>query len=555
MKIFGNAKAEWLVLVFVLFLLYAPFIDKAFHMDDTTFIDFARMIDWNPLHAVPSDYAYKGRIISKFLPYEATHPLLIPYLLKAAISALGEREIPLHLVFLVFSIVSLLALKKINSVFFHADTGGTVLIFFMSAPAFVVNSHNLMTDVPTLSCVLLALVFYIQSVEKYPVLYLVAGSGSLLAAIFISYQALAFIPVIGLYAVLKKRLSSSFFVGLLIPFIVLIIWLAAVYSTHGVLPLLKSKIASSGIDLGSEIRRGFVPSIFWGKVASIFVNIGASMIFVVFFYHIMTRSIIRLLGGLVLLTIVFFLLLSNHITYAFHERLLLSIFLAFFLLSMEIVIRESLSNANRDDRLIIIFMLVWSASVILYNIILLPFGSARYLLPALPPLIMLCVNFALRASNAAARPYAAYVIMIISFLFGFASAGSDYSYANVYRHFSREVKIFALTKPRDADVWYIGEWGMRHYLQREGFRYLLSSSEQPKKGDYVITAEMPGIWNPSPGTVQRLRLYAERRYDLIIPLRLFNLRSHAGFYAHHWGLLPFSFSLAPQEVFYIWEVY
>jgi len=95
---------------------------------------------------------------------------------------------------------------------------------------------------------------------------------------------------------------------------------------------------------------------------------------------------------------------------------------------------------------------------------------------------------------------------------------------------------------------------MRHYMDRSGARYLLRASEDPRKGDFVIIPDMPRFWVPSPQVQQRLALYATREYNSAIPLRLFSRRAHAGFYAHHWGLMPFSVAAVPHESFQIWEV-
>ena len=51
-------------------LLFLPFVDKAFHMDDRAFLWTAHQMRPNPLLAVPAPLTYMGRLIPSFLPYE-----------------------------------------------------------------------------------------------------------------------------------------------------------------------------------------------------------------------------------------------------------------------------------------------------------------------------------------------------------------------------------------------------------------------------------------------------------------------------------------------------
>ena len=104
-----------LMLVLLVFAgLFLPFVNKAFHIDDVAFINVSRSFDWNPLIAILGEANYQGKILPEILPYELTHPLLIPYLLKIGIALFGVNEPPLHLMFLVFPALSLWFLSWIS---------------------------------------------------------------------------------------------------------------------------------------------------------------------------------------------------------------------------------------------------------------------------------------------------------------------------------------------------------------------------------------------------------------------------------------------------------
>jgi len=199
-------------------------------------------------------------------------------------------------------------------------------------------------------------------------------------------------------------------------------------------------------------------------------------------------------------------------------------------------------------------LLFWAFIVIVYNIVVLPFGAARYMLPALPPMLLILVNAKPGLGSESVVLKTTGVILACALVFGWMSSYSDYRYAQTYQDFAQEAKIFRSESAGTGTVWYIGRWGMQYYMEKEGFPMLSADSHELKKGDFLIVPEMPRFWQPSPDVLKRLKTYATREFVSPVPLRLFNRRSNAGFYEHQWGLLPFSFSRAPDEYFQIVEV-
>jgi len=207
-------------------------------------------------------------------------------------------------------------------------------------------------------------------------------------------------------------------------------------------------------------------------------------------------------------------------------------------------------GAGRRDRATL-FLLGWIAAALLYNLSLMPFGSARYLLPALPPLLMLlCIAL----GRAPAPPRALLPAALgLAVCFGGFAAVSDYRLANHYRAFAGEVEG-RLAARSEGRTWFIVEWGMRHYLEQASASYLPARSNRPEPGDLVIVPEMPRFWAPSPPLQARLEPRRSRPFDSDLPVKLFHRRSGAGFYCHLWGLLPFSISEEEDETFTIFLV-
>lgn len=545
-----------IVAVGLLLLLFLPFVDKAIHIDDIAFLRITDLFGWNPLQAVPQDSFYQGRIENTLLPYELTHPLLIPYLLKLLQRLFGTNETSLHLVFLVFPFLALRSLAKLDA----AISGGEhrqqwlVLVLFGSLPAFVVNGQNLMTDVPTLAFLLAGTAAVAQSANGLGTGTLWRAVFWLSCALFTSYQSVVYLPVLAGFVLLSgaKRQQVTRAACLLLPLLVLLVWLLLVYTQHGIFPLLKSQAHAS---IGGEVSRGLQPSMLWSKLVYVCSMTGASLLFVLPFCFL-DRSPPNRLRSFVLIEVmtgIFCLLPLSDVGSGWGQRLALAFFSAVGLFGLGLaslqIGRWSHSNATRP---MAILCGGWLAMTLLVNVCALPFGSARYLLPLFPILILVLLRGRPLPQGSFLRPVS--ILTSCAILWGGANAWSDYNYAGVYRSMAGEVEQLQRSLGAGQRVWYIGEWGMRHYFDRARASYLPANSTEPKAGDYLIIPEMPRFWAPSPALQPRLSVFASREWTSPLPLRLFNRRSGAGFYAHHWGMLPFALSNEPDEVFSIMQV-
>jgi 4-amino-4-deoxy-L-arabinose transferase-like glycosyltransferase len=549
----GTTGKAWILFALVFCVLYLPFIDKAFHIDDVDFIHFSEMIGWNPLDATPADFVVDGKLLKDSLPqYEMTHPLLVPYVIKIVSALFGQNEIMLHLSFLFFPLLSLASLLILCRVLFPDSKVSWHLaaLFLCSLPAFLVNSQNVMADVPTLSFLLLSIACYSLSIEKDSTSIAYLGGISLCAATFTSYQALFFIPLIFFYMLIRKRLSVHGVLSLAIPVVALLTWFLLLYHTHGLIPLLKGRGGSAQNLISGEINTGLGLQALVPKGISVFAYIGASMLFLVPSYFILNKSGTRfflIFLPLIALSCIPVFAITG---YSFFENFSLSLLVALGAITLLIVIKESLATSDRDkDKGRGLFLLLWIFVVVLYNMLIFPWLAARHILPVFPPLIIVLVN-SLNQDQTKKKRIVIACALSLSVLFGLGSAFSDYYLAETYREIARDIKAL----PPGYNVWYIGKWGMQYYMDKAGARYLLESSNEPKEGDFVVIPDMPRFWMPSQQLQMRLVNYTEKSAVSPVPLRLYNWRSKAGFYSNNGLLLPFSFSREPDVSFLVLRV-
>jgi len=546
------SKGRLLLLLATFALLFGPFCNKAIHIDDIAFLELSQMIDWNPLVAFPKDYFYQGHVLHQLLPYEITHPLLIPYVLKILLAIFGGSEIAMHLAFLVFPAVTLASLSSLHrALYAAAPSQRTIfLLLFSSLPAFLVNAQNLMTDVPFLTFLLLAIAAYVFAVQKEVAWSFYLGGAWLTLAVFTAYQAMVFIPVIFAYAWGEKKISRHFLASLAIPALTLLAWLLCVYLRYDIFPILKSK---SKVSIGSEIAMGLNIAAMRGKFTFFFGMIGASTLLALTLHHHARRTLPWMGTGILLLAVPGFSFFTATTEYSIPERTALALLSAAGILALSAALRHclvSIKTAESKGRGAL--LLSWIVVVMIYNLLVLPFGSARYLLPILPPLMMILldgVGWRTKGSRALIA-----LVLLLSVAGGLAAATSDLKFADSYRTMAKEVESLRNAGNGTFDVWYIGEWGMRFYMDRAGARYLLAKSNAPKAGDLIVLPEVPRFWVPARILQARLLPHASREFRSDLPLRLFNRRSNAGFYCHFWGLLPYAFSSEPDEVFTILRV-
>ena len=537
-------------------LLFLPFLGKAFHIDDAGFLELARMVDWNPLRTAAEAAGGTGTSMDpRSLPYGATHTVLMPYLVKVLAALFGEREVPLHAAFLLFSLASLASLAALFERWYPAPPGRTsgMVLLFAAIPAFLVSGQSIMADVPTLAFLLASLLAFERAFgtgRRAPALL----GGLLLAfAVFASYQMLAFVPLILFAARLRGRINRTVIMGAFLPVVLLAVWLALVYVRHGHVPIAPADLAGTGSGIAAELRRGLRPDVLFGKAVFLFALLGASLLFVVLVRLLSIRSAARALARIAVAGLVCCVPLARGVRYSPLETAGLAFLCGVGAVAVFDAVRAGLTGRIEErarDR----FLAAWAVTVIGYNLLFMPFGSARYLLPALPPLVLLLLHVPPDQAAAGERGTAKAAVIILALLWGVASAASDQAYAGAYRSFAKEVRQFRDNRPQTVTTWYIGKWGMQFYLEREGCRVLPAGSQAPRKGDFLIIPEMPRFWQPAPEVGRRMAFYASREFRSALPLRLFNRRSNAGFYAHLWGLLPFAFSREPDEVFQVWEV-
>ena len=191
------------------------------------------------------------------------------------------------------------------------------------------------------------------------------------------------------------------------------------------------------------------------------------------------------------------------------------------------------------------FLMLWLAGLLIFSGFLNWHVNAADALLAAPPVLLLLFRDSRSASLAARRRNLARARAAarLAARRGRRAAGGRLSHGG------------APDRGRDRRApgarWFVGHWGLQHYLEREGFQSVVPpmyGRSDLAVGDWVATARNISQLDVSQN-MQRFALEQtwSWNFESALPLRSTNFDAGAGFYSHHAGYLPFAFSTLPLD--------
>jgi hypothetical protein len=544
-------------LAWILAITVAPlllFAQKPFHIDDSAFLEIAQNILEHPLDPfhgsvalVDHDYEIFKRLGKAPNTFESmSHPPFVPYVMAAVIKFGGSiNEFALHLVFLIFPVMACVSAFYIAERFTTSPFVAVLLL--VSSPIFMINAQNLMTDIPALALTLCSLAVFIYAVEQQRILFaILSGLFGGLAALT-RYPGLITPLLLIIYSIIARKGLRLSIIATITSLSIFGIWLIdnfAIYSTAHIW-------ASYKFYKSFYAYHSFGSKDTLIKAVSNFSAIGGcAFLAAIFLFSFRKRRIsiafllsIVISSVLLLLLKKFTLALEN---YSPAQFTIVSIFLFAGIYFLSEAIRIVFRNT---DNSIIKFLGFWFLLTLLPAIFLLPFGTGRYMLPALFPLILILVADPERDFTVGKKIFSA--VIVITFIFGLILSWTDFELALTYKIFPKSIRQ---TYP-NARIWFIGEWGFRYYMKEQGGVYLLSDDVRPAPGDVIVKPQMAGLHQMAGPVADQCLVYDPFVVFSPNPLKILNLPAKAGFYSSGFGLLPFSAGLAPLESFDICRIF
>jgi len=541
----NNILRDIFILVLVAAAFSLPFVNQAFHIDDTNFLYITKQVLKDPLRPYSFDINWRGTQERAF--DILANPPLCPYYSALVIKLFGESEIILHSAYFIFVLLSAIFMYFLARRFTKNTLISSLLL--ISTPAFMVMSHTIMPDIALLAFYLAGITSFIYGVDKERKGLLVLSGIFMALAGLCRYSGLTVFFIALMYLFLRP---GKIKVSALMPFAAGGLVFAA-WCLHNIVFYAKLHfLAASGFQLVTLTLEDI-----FCKTEALLVYIGSTTVFFAFLIAGFLRREYRKAFFILLAAGIYFAVIAAmKYRASLPQVFLISIFMSaslfFFFAAIDRCIREGPGRKNRDS----VFLLGWIGFIVLFTSSIY-FAAVKHILLLLPPLIMLFVVMTEDFLGRYAKIYLS-CALVFTFLSGLVISYADFKYANAYRDFAyRSVKKYKLP---ENSVWFVGHWGFQYYMEKLGCKALGYSDNSPKNNDILI---MPSLiaehqW-PCKPLYDRLELLGVYRYKAFLPVRTMNARENFSFYTNimllfNPGFLPYYFSRQDLERFTVYRV-
>ncbi len=544
------------ILVLVIVGCAVPFLSQPFHMDDNFYMDMARSARAHPLFPNDAPYDFAGYHVSETGSH--SHPPLETYTLAVIQHFAGEgpgREWIYHSLFLFFPVLAGLSIYFLSARFLERPVWPSLTLAV--CPLVVVMGHNLMTDMPTLALWLAAATSFVYAVDSGRKRLYLASAVFQIAAMFFSYQAVSLVLLLGFYQFRKRGRALGWLV-LAFPLVCLGAWiiLSSVHYHRFVLAGTAGYVQSLGPLSAAAL----------GKKAVAFLEYqGWLTVFPLFLLYVFARG---LRGRLFALAVLVSLYVAQ-IAVPGYRTVDKSIFVvglvtgAFVVGQMAVLFWKSFLSRDSEPcglaRSAAQFLALWYFGVTAYCQLILPEGSARYILPLIPPVLIMFyrrLEIMEVSEYRADRPPLLNSAMVASGSFvltlawGLFLAQADFEFARIYPRAAAEYKSLS----EGLESYLTGEWGFRYYLNKAGVKPLPADESSVGGGSLIVTPKLAMPYDMPVDLRSMAEPFASLRFDLKTPFRTMDTVTPAGFYSTGWGLIPFSVSDQSLETLEIRQI-
>lgn len=488
-------RYELLLVILLAIALMLPFIGQAIHIDAHQWVEWAQQGMEHPLWQHFSDYDYFG---VHYETYFDTHPRLHSLYLALFIWLNGGEvsEPQLHLAVMVFPLIALVSMYFLARRFKVHALLATLLL--LVSPAFLVNSHLLMIDIPGLSLWLASLALFIYGVDRRSRLLLSLSALVFMLTISTYYQGISVLPLAFLYLVIQRRFDAWTVTPIALPLALLLAYIAAFYAGYGRPPL----FSYNEVGLPMDIKSIFV------RTRGTMVMIGGALIFplaalVIYLKGKAMKYAALAVAGFAMIWSAYEFFTDD---FPVEAILLLPLLLvAGLAILWEHIVRlrssllPALRNQEQQDKL---FLSTWFLGVVFYCAILLPYPSPRFMLPMVPPFVIVITRAITDRWGGDGRTYlkVSGAIAVSTLVLAIAVAVGEHHRAEN----NRVVAEWAAERFSDVNdeltIWFSGGLGFQHYIKPLGYKMVIQRGDsfeeltQPAKGDLIIESVGNNRW-------------------------------------------------------------
>lgn len=536
-----------LVVMIITIVCLAPFVTKAFHIDDTLFIWAAHHIHVHPIDFYGFTVNWYGTEMPMYLINK--NPPLVSYYIAIVALLFGWSEVVLHLAFLIPAVGLSLGIYYLAQPL--CPRPQIAALIAVLTPVFLVSSTNIMSDTTMLAFYVWAAALWLRGLEK--------GSSSHLfvAAIFIALSALTkyfgmtLVPLLLVYSLVVKRRLGRWVLFLAIPVLILAGYQWLTYTLYGRGLLLDA--ASYAIVIGQAGGAQFLTKTLTGLAFT-----GGCLAVVAFYAPLLWSRRIWVVGGVLLaLSIATILVMGTVGTLCLRNadgiQWWLVIQFGLFIVAGVHILALAVADLwkHRDASSLMLFL--WILGTFLFASFVNWTVNARTIFPMIPVAgILVMRRFDLRAKvQQMPSGWCLVLPLIPAACIALSVTWADHSLAVCQRSAARMIHARFHNYPHT--LWFQGHWGFQYYMETLGGKALDFNNSVLRKGDIIIIP----LNNSNIKQPRRDKFQFVGKEQLMTSCRWIGTMQGSigsGFYADVWGPLPFAVGTVPPEKYLFFMV-
>ena len=533
-----DIRKTQLLLIGITVAVLAPFLNKAFHIDDPLFLWMAQQIAKHPFD--PYGFSINWASFPEPMWQQMQNPPLCSYYIAGVGSLIGGSEPSLHLAFLFWATMSILATFAIARRFCREPFTAALLTLF--TPAFLISATNVMCDVMLLALWLWSIELWLAGLEKNRNSLLAVSALLAAAATLTKYFGIALVPLLAAYTIFRDWKKWPHLLFLLIPIAAAVafeLWTKAQYG-RGL------------FTAAMFFARGATKTFGQAAPAQVLIGLaftGGCLVTVLFFAPTRSRKFLLVtLGTIVSCFVLFYLLvpidpgwaLGSNVTAVRVEG---GLFAAIGLGVIAMAIVDLVRCRDAQSLLLFLWLIGTFGFVTFFNWSV----TARTVLPMVPAAAILLVRRFERAERSNANFLAKYWRVFAAAIVSFLVAAADYRQANTAREAARAFEQRFRADP--AKVWFQSHWGFQYYMQQWGATPLNSLDSEITSGDVMIVPAN----NVLIVSIPRDKVFApeEVNFSTLPFLTAMGRGTGASLYSSIRGPLPWAIDRVPLETYYV----
>jgi 4-amino-4-deoxy-L-arabinose transferase-like glycosyltransferase len=537
----------YLLAIATIFCL-VPFSGKAFHLDDTLFLYSARQITQHPLD--PYGFEVNWYRTPQPMWMQTMNPPLAAYAIAAASTLVGWSERPLYLLFLLPALVVVLGTYHLARRLTSSPMVAAAATLL--TPVLLVSATSLMCDTPMLALWMVALILWIEGMDRDEPLLLTAAALLIGFCALTKYFGIALVGLLLVYSWVRRRRLGEWAWYLLIPILILAAyqeWTRSLNYGH---------MFGSALRFARSYRRDTHASLLADGLVDLSFLGGCVLPGLLFAPFLWSRK--RILMGAAFSGLAGLLIGRGWVNLGesvvlrdYHEHgVLVGIEAAFFigggLSILGLAVADLWKSRDADS----VLLAAWVLGTFFFAGFLNWTNNGRSILPLVPAAGILLARRVERLWAASSRRRVQLAMLLaLSGAMSLWVAVGDASVANSAReaanviHDKTQDQVHGKIQNQAGTVWFEGHWGFQYYMESFGARAVDIDSPELQSGDSLaIPAENSRFFHVRP------RFVAEDDViQIATPYGVSTMQPEmgAGFYSSDNGPLPFVIGPVPAQ--------